>query len=179
VPHIGKSLSCRFGAPGAWGDEGRVVEVDGLLAQEEHYFLLHVVSLVELGAVGRLVGHPKVLYILAVGEDEVLERGYVDYEAPLVSWMHSVPNHPQSYLLGIDHAVTGGVAVAVEGEGLGALVRVSIGSRLWVDRYLHGARLSLVPGYEHGLAGCEALADVLHRVIVDEVEVNTAEELRP
>jgi len=42
---------------------------------------------------------------------------------------------------------------------------------------LHRARLNLVLGCEHGLAGCEALADVLHRVIVDEVKVNTTEEL--
>jgi len=47
--------------------------------------MLYVVSLVELGAVGGRVGHAKVLYILAVGEDEVLEHSYVDYVALLVS----------------------------------------------------------------------------------------------
>jgi len=58
--------------------------------------MLHIVLLVELGVVSRRVGYAKVLYILAIREDEVLERGYVDYVAPLVSWMHGVPNHPKS-----------------------------------------------------------------------------------
>ncbi len=47
--------------------------------------MLYIVLLVELGAVGGRVRYTKVLYILAIREDEVLERGYVDYVAPLVS----------------------------------------------------------------------------------------------
>ncbi len=70
---------------GGLGDKGWVVEVDGPLAQEEHYLILYIVSLIELGIVNKHVGHTKVLYILVIRKDKVLERGYVDYVAPLVS----------------------------------------------------------------------------------------------